>query len=94
MNGTIDLDNGWSSHRRPVDLIGGPVFEPLAPAPHVVEVEVGGKFPAGFRDALVSFQVHLLVFHAPPEPLDEDVDAPIFVKWLPQTGQVRFARAA
>src|SRR5665811_1756854 len=53
---------------RPIDLIGGPVFESLVPAPQVVEVEVGGKLPPGFGNALVSFQVHLLVFHAPPEP--------------------------
>src|SRR5665811_2066634 len=58
---------------RPVDLIQGPVFEPMVPTPPVVEVEVGAEFPAGLGNALVSFQVHLLVFDTPPEPLDEDV---------------------
>ena len=94
MNAAIDLDNGWPSHRRAVDLIRGPVFEALVPAPQVVEVEVGPKLPASLGNALVSLQVDLLVLDAPPEALDEDVDAPIFVKWLPQTGQVPLARAA
>src|SRR5665811_2107497 len=60
----------------PIDLIRGPVFEPLVAAPQIVEVEVGGKLAAGLGNALVSFQVHLLVFDAPPEPLDEDVIHP------------------
>src|SRR5665811_697437 len=61
---------------RPIDLIRGPVFEPLVVAPQVVEIEVGGKLPAGLGNALISYQVHLLVLDAPPEPFDEDVVHP------------------
>src|SRR5665647_82390 len=61
---------------RPVDLIRGPVFKPLVPAPLVVEVEVGGKLPARLGEALVALQVHLLVLDAPPETFDEDVVHP------------------
>jgi len=45
-------------------------------APHVVEVEVGREFSTSLGNVLVSLEVHLLVFHAPPQPLDEDVVQP------------------
>ena len=39
----------------------------------IVEPEVGSQFPAGLPRAGVGFQVHLLVLHRAPQPLDEDV---------------------
>src|SRR5450756_1302566 len=46
------------------------------PAPLVVEVEVGGKLPASLRNALISLQIYLLVFHTSPQPFDKDVVHP------------------
>src|SRR5450756_1366042 len=61
---------------RPVDLIRGPVFKPLVPAPLIVEVKVGCQLPARLRHALVRLQIHLLVLDASPETFDEDVVHP------------------
>src|SRR5665647_2428254 len=44
---------------RPVDLVRGPVFKPLVPAPLIVEVKVGCQLPARLRHALVGLQIHL-----------------------------------
>lgn len=48
----------------------------------VVEIEVGGDLLLCSGHALVGLQVHLLIFEAAPEPLDEDVvaEAPTAVR--------------
>ena len=45
-------------------------------APCVIEVEVTADRSAGLADAVVGPQIHLLVFDAAPQPLDEDVVPP------------------
>jgi hypothetical protein len=45
-------------------------------APGVEEVEIAADAGAGLTDALVGSQIDLLVFDAPPKPLDEDIVAP------------------
>src|SRR4249920_646743 len=45
-------------------------------APCVVEVEGTADRSAGFADAVIGPQIHLLVFDAAPQPLDEDVVPP------------------
>jgi hypothetical protein len=42
-------------------------------APCVVEVEVGRQFFSCLGNALVGFQIDLLVFDASPQPFDKDV---------------------
>ena len=39
----------------------------------VVEAEVGTKLTSGDGAAVIGFQMHLLVFHRPPQPLRQDV---------------------
>lgn len=42
----------------------------------VVELEVTGEAVTGQRDRLVGLEIHLLVLHRFPQPLDEHVVAP------------------
>ena len=42
----------------------------------IVEVEIATQRGASLRDRVVGFEIHLLVFHGFPEPLDENVVAP------------------
>src|SRR5438105_361103 len=42
----------------------------------IVEIEIASNGAAGFADALVGPQIHLLVFDASPQTLDEHVVAP------------------
>ncbi|CAI09262.1 hypothetical protein ebA5509 [Aromatoleum aromaticum EbN1] len=42
----------------------------------VVEAQVGAQVGLGLGDAVIGLEVHLFVFHALPQPLDEDVVAP------------------
>jgi len=42
----------------------------------VVEVEVGAELAARLGEGLVGFQVDVVVLHAPPQALDEDVIQP------------------
>ena len=42
----------------------------------VVEVQIASDRGAGLADAVVGAQIHLLVFDAAPQPLDEHVVAP------------------
>src|SRR5438132_7845891 len=44
--------------------------------PAVIKVEVAADRSAGVADAFVGPQIHLLVFDAAPQPLDEDVVPP------------------
>src|SRR5882672_11902194 len=45
-------------------------------SPTVVEVEVAADRSAGLADAVIGPQIHLLVFDAAPQPLDENVVPP------------------
>src|SRR5450631_4165623 len=45
-------------------------------SPAIVEVEVTADRCAGLADTVVGPQIHLLVFDAAPQPLDEDVVTP------------------
>src|SRR5258705_11199075 len=45
-------------------------------APAVIKVEIAADRCAGVTDAVIGPQIHLLVFDAAPQPLDEDVVAP------------------
>src|SRR5450830_1215424 len=42
----------------------------------VVEVQVAADRSAGLADAIVGPQIHLLIFDAAPQPLDEDIIPP------------------
>src|SRR5208283_1412668 len=42
----------------------------------IVEVQVAADGSAGLADAVVGSQIHLLVFDATPQPLDEDIVPP------------------
>src|SRR5215208_5942476 len=42
----------------------------------VVEVEVTADRSAGLADAVIGPQIHLLIFDAAPQPLDEDIVPP------------------
>ena len=42
----------------------------------IIKVEVSADRCAGLADAVVGSQIHLLVFDAAPQPLDEDVVPP------------------
>src|ERR1019366_5699832 len=44
--------------------------------PAVVEVQVAADRSAGLADAVIGVQIHLLIFYAAPQPLDEDVVPP------------------
>src|SRR5207253_8896765 len=44
--------------------------------PAVIKVEVAADRSAGVADAFVGPQIHLLVFDAAPQPLDEDIVPP------------------
>src|SRR5438132_13710848 len=44
--------------------------------PAVIKVEVAADRSAGVADAFVGPQIHLLIFDAAPQPLDEDVVPP------------------
>jgi hypothetical protein len=44
--------------------------------PGIVEIEVACNRAAGFANALICPQIHLLVFDASPQTLDEHVAAP------------------
>ena len=56
-----------------VHLCWGPVAQSLVRPLPVVELQVGIDPSSGLGDGLVSFQIHLLVLDAPPQPLHEDV---------------------
>jgi hypothetical protein len=45
-------------------------------SPAVVEVQVSADRTAGLADAFVGLQIHLLIFDAAPQPLDEDIVPP------------------
>lgn len=45
-------------------------------SPGIIEIQVSPDGFAGIADRVVGFEVDLLVFHRPPEALDEDVVAP------------------
>jgi hypothetical protein len=69
----------WSSPAQPrpnsgsVDLTGGLVIEGLMGPILVIEPEIGRQTHHQFRNELIIFNVDILVFHTPPESLDEDV---------------------
>ena len=42
----------------------------------VVEIEIAADRSAGLADAVIGPQIHLLVFDAAPQPLDEDIVPP------------------
>ena len=42
----------------------------------IVEVEIAANRCAGLGHAVVGPEIHLLVFHAAPQPLDEDIVSP------------------
>ena len=43
----------------------GPLF--------IMEPEIGSQSPPDLKGVGVGFQVHLLLLHRPPQPLDEDI---------------------
>jgi hypothetical protein len=45
-------------------------------SPAVVEVQVMADRTAGLADAVVGLQIHLLIFDAAPQSLDEDIIPP------------------
>src|SRR6476619_4919722 len=62
--------------RGEVSLIGCLAVKARVGPPTVVKSEVLADRSAGLADAAVAPQIHLLVFDAAPQPLDEDVVAP------------------
>lgn len=63
-------------------LARGALTQRLVQSFMVVEIEVGGDLLLCPGHALVGLQLHLLIFEAAPEPLDEDVvaEAPASVR--------------
>src|SRR6185436_19631609 len=59
-----------------VGLIGCHAVKARVWSPAVVEVEVAADRSAGLADAVISPQIHFLVFDAAPQPLDEHVVPP------------------
>ena len=59
-----------------VDRIGRLAVKRLVGPVGVVEVEIDPQTGLGGRDRVVGFQINLLVLHAAPQALDEDVVAP------------------
>jgi hypothetical protein len=57
-------------------LIGCQAVKARMWSPAVVEVEVAAKRDTGVADAFVGAQIHLLLFDAAPQPLDEHIVAP------------------
>ena len=55
-----------------VHLCWGPVAQSLVRPLPVVELQVHIDRRSGVGDGLVSFQIHLLVLDAPPQPLQEE----------------------
>jgi hypothetical protein len=45
-------------------------------SPAVVELQVAADRTASLADAVVGLQIHLLIFDAAPQPLDEDIVPP------------------
>ena len=56
-----------------VGLIGCGAVKARMRSPAVVEVQVFADRRAGLADTVVGLQIHLLIFDAAPQPLDEDV---------------------
>src|SRR3954465_13942567 len=56
-----------------VDLTGRTVVERLMRALLAVEPEVGRQARHQFGDEFIRFNVDILVFYTPPEPLDEHI---------------------
>ena len=62
--------------RGEVGLIRRAAVKTRMGTPAVIEVEISADRAARLADAVIGPQVHLLVFDAAPEPLDEHVVAP------------------
>jgi hypothetical protein len=59
-----------------VGLIRGGVVKALVRPAAIVEVEVAADRGTGLADVVIGPQIHLLVFDAAPQPLDEHVVPP------------------
>ena len=59
-----------------VSFIGCRAVKARVWSPAVVEGEIAADRSAGLADAVVGPQIHLLVFYAAPQPLDEDIVPP------------------
>ena len=59
-----------------VNLIGRAPVKARVGSAAVVEVEIAANRCAGLGYAVVGFEIHLLIFDAAPQPLDENVVAP------------------
>jgi hypothetical protein len=62
--------------RGEVSLIGRAPVKARVRSAAVVEVEIAANRFAGLGHAVVDAEIHLLVFDAAPQPLDEDVVSP------------------
>src|SRR4029077_20520656 len=69
---------GWQGEgqRGEVSLIGCLAVKARVGPPTVVKSEVLANRSASLADAVVASQIHLLVFDAAPQPLDDDVVSP------------------
>src|SRR6476660_3307773 len=62
--------------RREVGVIGCYAFKARVWTSAIIKVQVAADRSAGVADAFVGLQIHLLIFNAAPQPLDEHVVPP------------------
>jgi hypothetical protein len=68
----VRLSCGWAAQRGEVNLIGRAAVKARVRSAAVVEVEIASNRFAGLGHGVVDPVIHLLVFDAAPQPLDED----------------------
>ena len=59
-----------------VGLVGCRAVTARMRSPAIVQIEISTDRCAGLADAVIGPQIHLLVFDAAPQPLDEDIIPP------------------
>src|ERR1700757_167914 len=72
----VERDGSLKISLREVSLVRRSAVKALMWTISIVEVEIASNGAAGFTDALVSSQIHFLVFDASPQTLNKHVVSP------------------